>query len=187
MILIYVIALYAVHYEDEKKHQRQIVKNQPEEIEKKPAVISYQVSRPPSFPDPTDIVSQVQFDHFDLILSLKNETDRNLTVEAWVQSPTQAIAFMHDVESTKWTRKYLVPYRRKSNIWLDDYMSSVVAPSIDVELKFHGVYRRMYAIRLALHLQDVPILYRLRATGDGSNFDSGVKRIQVPITQDKTR
>lgn len=190
MIVIYIVALYAAHYEDEQKRQRQTLKNRPEEDEKRPSLIHYQISVPISFPDPTDVVHPVRFSYFDLKFILKNETDHNLTVEAWVKSPTQAISFVHDVESTKWTRKYLMlPYRRRTNVWLDNYMSSVIAPTVQEELKFHGVYRKDHAISLAFHFQDVPILYRLKATDHDSCFDSGVKRIQVPIgspAQDKT-
>jgi|SRR5208283_548637 len=183
LILIYGIALYAAYYEDERKQQRAILRNTPKLVEPESKILSYSVLHPSSFPSPLEsrIDNLAQYFHFNLTFKVKNTTDGNLSLTVHATSPTQAIAFMHDVDRIQWYRRYgVIPSRRKTNVWLNHASSTTVGPRSEEELKLHAIYRKEYAYRMALSYQDVPILYRLTAR-NGTNFDSGVKRIEVPI------
>jgi hypothetical protein len=101
-----------------------------------------------------------------------------------VVSPTQAIRFEHDIETTKWYSKYgLIPARRRSKYWLDDFITAKISPGRQMEFKFHGIYVKLDAIDLAVGYRAVPIRYRIMAASEDerTTIDSEPRRFEIPM------
>jgi len=184
LIIVYVIALYAANYEDQRKQRlRSPAAATSEEKETEKQGIKWEISYPASLPNPLDL-GLGKWLPFLLQFNVTNETKENQRVGVHVVSPTQAIKFEHDVEITKWYFKYgLIPARRRSKYWLDDLITAKISSGRQMEFKFHGIYVILDAIELAVGYRAVPIRYRIMAVSEDerTTIDSETRRFEIPM------
>lgn len=188
LLIVYVIALYATNYKNERRrelHSTATTTVEEKEIEKQG--IKWQVFHPASLPNPlsVDLVERV---YFPLQFNVTNETNENQRVTVWTGSLTNAVLFEHDVETTKWRFKYgIIPVRRRSKYWLDEVITSKISPSHQSEFKFHGIYVKLNAMDLALGYRDIPIRYRVMAVGEDEHttIDTEPRRFEIPMERRK--
>jgi hypothetical protein len=184
LIIVYVIALCAAYYQDQRRRQlRSPAATATEEKETEKQGIKWQMSFPASLPNPLDM-GLGKWLSFTLQFTVLNDTKENQRVTVYVDSPTQAIKFEHDVEITKWRLKYgLIPARHRSKFWLDDFITAKISPGQRLEFKFHAVYVKLEAIDLAVGHRAVPIRYRIMAVDEDERItiDSESRRLEIPM------
>lgn len=184
---VYLLGLYLVHGE-KRSEMRKAFGGRSGKLAIDSSSAVYQVHHPESFPDPFSAETDTVLD-FDLTVAVTNKTQRLLKFTAFVNSPTQAVAFEWDEDKPrKDKRKYgLIPSKKKTRYWLNHMRESGILPNETENLVFHGVYRRQYAIRLAVSYSRVPLEYRLVGFGAGQEliFDTGMKRLEIPLATRK--
>jgi hypothetical protein len=181
-ILLYAVAVIAYFASKIKTTTKQIQEKSRETIS---WIIGY-----PHFQNPYKIMVErpsLRIVHFDIELTLTNESGKSITSYVYFKSPTQALGFVLDEPRQIWKRKYgIIPYRTEVELSLDVGEQQIINSNDKTTFVFHGCYRPLFAFKDKDLREKIVLSYKITAKSiDDSKhityFDTGFKKIHIPF------